>query len=517
MNHLIHRVSVDLRARSRVAAVVAQEATSRALQHDLPAALEAVFDARFPGNTTYRLDRLEVDLGALPERGFRKAFLAGVIKSLTDFDAKYRLDRFDLGGPPTGGFRNAIVTGVTKSFTDFDAKGMPPQPGVRIPKGPQFEQPGDQTAPSEGDAVQAFLFYIVHGSLPWFFPFERWRDEIPKALISGEAFSTLRSRLPSLVLEDPVRLQRLLPFPSLVTALFASEFRVAEESAALAEASLPAGPFDARIQLALWYLRLIPEPAAKVEDAKVEMALLGLLANYRGGAASIELRDFQPVISALAAFRRATQSPEIVRLSQLITRARRTVSNFRARGRIEFAKSESSGTTEDLAEIGVPTESAGIVLLHPFLIRFFQLFGWLDDRLRILDERRWHAVHALHWITHKHRARDDAELALEKALCQIPIQDPAHWPEVGSRVIEEAESLLRAVIGHWKALKDTSPDGLREAFLARPGLFYAVEPPRLHVETRGYDMLLSRLPWSFDRVALPWLRSAIHVRWPAPA
>ena len=82
---------------------------------------------------------------------------------------------------------------------------------------------------------------------------------------------------------------------------------------------------------------------------------------------------------------------------------------------------------------------------------------------------------------------------------------------------DEAESLLRAVIGHWKALKDTSPDGLREAFLARPGLLYLDEPPRLHVETRSYDMLLRRLPWSFELVALPWLRRPIHVRWPAPA
>ena len=511
MNHLIHRVSVDLRARSRATALTAQEAASRALQHDLPAALEAVFDARFPGNTTYRLDRLEVDLGALPARGFRKAFLAGVIKSLTN--AKDRLGRVevDLGEPVAGGFRKASLARVTKS--DFDAKGVPSQPGVRIPEARQFEQRRDQAEASDGDAVRAFLFYVVHGSLPWFFPFERWRDEIPKALISGEAFSTLRAALPRLVFDDPIRLLRLLPFPGLVDALLVSEYPVAPaRTAILGETSLAGGLLHVRIQLALWYLRLFPEP-----DAREEAALLRFLAVDRGGALPVERNDVRLIISALAEFRDTVKSQDIERLLQLIARVGEPVSDSSAEQRVEFPKTKSSARAEDFAENGVPTESAGIVLLHPFLIRFFELFGWLDSHLHIRAEHRWHAVHALHWITHKRWARDDAELALEKALCQIPIQDPVHSPEVGSRVIEEAENLLRAVIGHWKALKDTSPDGLREAFLARPGLFYAVEPPRLHVETRAYDMLLSRLPWSFDRIALPWLGSALHVRWPAPA
>jgi hypothetical protein len=356
------------------------------------------------------------------------------------------------------------------------------------------------------------LFYVVHGSVPWFFPFERWRDEIPKALISGEAFSTLRAALPRVAFEDPTRLLRLMPFPDLVSAMLALEYpAAAARSAILAGTSSPGGPLHRRVQLALWYLLRFPEP-----EAREEAALLRFLEVDRGGALRVERNDIRPIISALADFRAAVKSQDIERLLQLIARAREPVSGSPAEERVEFPKTKSSTKAEDFAEEGVPTESAGIVLLHPFLIRFLELFGWLDSHLHIRAEHRWHAVHALHWITHKRQARDDAELALEKALCQIPIQDPVRSPEVGSRVIEEAEELLRAVIGHWRALKDTSPDGLREAFLARPGLFYAVEPPRLHVETRAYDVLLSRLPWSFDRVALPWLRSPIQVRWQKP-
>ncbi|MGA9577344.1 MAG: contractile injection system tape measure protein, partial [Terrimicrobiaceae bacterium] len=87
MNHLIHRVRVELLTNTRVAAIAAQEAASRALQDDLDA-VEAAFDTRFPEDTTLRLDRLEVELGPLPVRGFRQAFIAALVQSLTDIDAK---------------------------------------------------------------------------------------------------------------------------------------------------------------------------------------------------------------------------------------------------------------------------------------------------------------------------------------------------------------------------------------------------------------------------------------------
>jgi hypothetical protein len=483
VNHLIHRVRVEFRANTRAAAIVAQETTSRALQDDLDP-VEAVLNTRFPENTVQRVDRFEVDLGALPLRGFRKAFVASLAKALTGLDAELVRAR----------------------------------PAVRILESSQIGQNLAREQGGSNDAVEVFLHYITHGSLPWFFPLERWRNEIPKVLMSREAFSALRLRLPLLVLEEPARLLRLVSFPSLVSALFSLEFPMAKASAAsVAEASLPPGPFRGRIKLALWFLRRTPEPTAKVEDSKTEMALLDLLAGDRGRSAAIELRDSQSIISALAALRKAAKSPEVERLSRLVKPAARQVSDFRARGRMDFAKPERFDATEDQAENGVPTESAGIVLLHPFLIRFFQLFGWLDDRLHILDEHRWHAAHAMHWIVHKHPARDEVDLVLEKALCGIPLGEIACWPELEYKVKEEADALLRAVIAHWKALKDTSPDGLREAFLARPGLFYPVEPPRLHVETRAYDVLLSRLPWSIDRIALPWLLSPIQVRWQKPS
>jgi hypothetical protein len=66
----------------------------------------------------------------------------------------------------------------------------------------------------------------------------------------------------------------------------------------------------------------------------------------------------------------------------------------------------------------------------------------------------------------------------------------------------------------------TSVAGLRESFLQREGRLQqdktpAGEPPRwrLRVHTRGIDVLLDRLPWSFQTIRLPWMQGALHVEW----
>jgi hypothetical protein len=80
--------------------------------------------------------------------------------------------------------------------------------------------------------------------------------------------------------------------------------------------------------------------------------------------------------------------------------------------------------------------------------------------------------------------------------------------------IEACEELLRAVIGHWKALGSTSSDGLREAFLQREGkLESTANGFRLQVERKAQDVLLSHLTWGYALVKLPWMTSMLHVTW----
>ena len=82
---------------------------------------------------------------------------------------------------------------------------------------------------------------------------------------------------------------------------------------------------------------------------------------------------------------------------------------------------------------------------------------------------------------------------------------------------EEIDSLLAAVRSHWKALGNTSVDGLRLSFLQRRGLLRKADDAwQMQMQTEGIDMLLALLPWSINVVKLPWMPLPLMVEWHAP-
>ena len=80
---------------------------------------------------------------------------------------------------------------------------------------------------------------------------------------------------------------------------------------------------------------------------------------------------------------------------------------------------------------------------------------------------------------------------------------------------EEAAAMLEAVIRHWEVLKNTSIDGLRSAFLNRPGKVTPREDGGwlLQVEASGVDILLDQLPWTVSMIKLPWMNTMMWVEW----
>jgi hypothetical protein len=79
---------------------------------------------------------------------------------------------------------------------------------------------------------------------------------------------------------------------------------------------------------------------------------------------------------------------------------------------------------------------------------------------------------------------------------------------------DESETLLKAAIKHWSALKNTSPDGLREGFLQREGKLILNDfQDRLIVESKAQDVLLSYLPWGYSIFKLAWMKGALYIEW----
>lgn len=180
---------------------------------------------------------------------------------------------------------------------------------------------------------------------------------------------------------------------------------------------------------------------------------------------------------------------------------------------------------EPATSTGHIVSQAGLVLLHAYLPRCLDVLGLYPSGQRgPLADHLWpRAAAVLHWLATGRDAALECELGLIKPLLGRRDQHDEHdalshgLPTLLPHEREEADALLRAVLGHWRALKGTSVAGLRESFLQRRGWLEARDQAcLLRVEPAPYDVLLGSLPWGMSLVRLPWMTQPLHVEWSTP-
>lgn len=169
---------------------------------------------------------------------------------------------------------------------------------------------------------------------------------------------------------------------------------------------------------------------------------------------------------------------------------------------------------------GLLVPQAGLVLLHPYLPRLFEAAGLVaaGHRGPLPDAVVPRAAALLHWLA-SGTAALEFELPFVKLLLGFTPDTPfSHaLPSLTEAERAEAEALLAAVLAHWQALRGTTTDGLRTAFLRRRGqLRRQDEAWQLRVEPEPFDMLLGLLPWSIGLVRLPWMPWPLLTEWDAP-
>lgn len=177
---------------------------------------------------------------------------------------------------------------------------------------------------------------------------------------------------------------------------------------------------------------------------------------------------------------------------------------------------EQADASEQLPDgTALYVQQAGLVLLHPFLPAFFKNVDLLDGKAFKNDEARALAVHLLHFLASGETEQPDHGLILPKLLCGMrPAQTLPRFVPLEPALQEAARGLLEAVLQHWNALGNTSPDGLRANFLLREGrLLEQQEEWRLRVTQRAYDLLLERLPWTISIIKLPWMPQFLKTEW----
>lgn len=176
---------------------------------------------------------------------------------------------------------------------------------------------------------------------------------------------------------------------------------------------------------------------------------------------------------------------------------------------------KDKSSEEKIKQESLHINNAGLVLLHLFLKTFFITTGIADPSGKISNENLDIAVQALHFIATGRESVYEAELVFEKFLCGLPV----HYPVIReslltSEIRTEAEEMLKAVIANWAALKNTSPDGLREAYIQRDGIIQKTEKGyKLTVEAKTLDILLDRLPWNYTIINWYLIDKLIFVEW----
>ncbi|GAB3573332.1 contractile injection system tape measure protein [Hymenobacter daeguensis] len=458
-----------------------QSQLSRLCADYLLPALAQVLDRCAPPGVHLVLDRLDLEAGPLA------------------------LDRLEQDAPAL------LAQAVEKALQEKTAQ---------LPLAPQPAAADLQVKTTPQTVEEAFFHFLNTGQLPWAFRLPEgrqleqavlgaWAAVAGPAAITGRVREALRRALAAATVRQRLAWQFSAAFREKLMATLwpESQRTLAAVGGVLQLAGKAFGPaLDEAVsgfERLLWEVALthIARGAAPNADEAVREAWLRLPASARqqtGLQAVLEKHwpgSTQPPAaagSAAAAAATRAASPEA--------------------GPAE-TPATGAGNLPELKQISY-LDNAGLVLLHPFLPRFFEGLGLTKNNQLLQPER---ALCLLHFLATGQRSAPEYALALPKLLCAVPLGQPVATDlPLTAAEIDEAEVLLQAVVQHWTALRSTSPDALRGTFLARAGkLAYRPQSADwlLQVEPMSYDILLDQLPWGVSMIQLPWMPRLLRVEW----
>ena len=153
---------------------------------------------------------------------------------------------------------------------------------------------------------------------------------------------------------------------------------------------------------------------------------------------------------------------------------------------------------------GIYIQNAGLVIVASLLPALFEKLA-LFDGVVITDMNR--AVCLVQYLASGRERIAEFELGLAKILCGLDTDTPVDTSiRLCKKEKQAINDLLVSVIEYWEVLKNTSPEGLQQTFLQRPGKMQFINSDWvLQVEQKPWDVLLPHLPWNFNITKLPWM------------
>lgn len=171
---------------------------------------------------------------------------------------------------------------------------------------------------------------------------------------------------------------------------------------------------------------------------------------------------------------------------------------------------------QNLLQEGISVHNAGLVILNVYFNMLFERLGLLQENQFKDNEAQLRAVHYLQYVATGLTKTEEHFLTLNKVLCGLPLNEPVKE----SIVMTDAEKqlingMIESSISHWSAIGASSLDGFRGNWLVRDGVLREEEDRwELTVEKKSYDILMTKSPFSFSIIKMPWMKKPLHVNWP---
>jgi hypothetical protein len=511
MAHLINRLRFEARCSEEEQAFALRQSFARTLQPEIAAIVDAVCSEYVSDDEWLQIETLEIDLGGFSPQSFAR-----------DFSAV---------------FRERFATELGKKLGAVT-----------------FEQ---RRASRRHSRLELFRHFMTRGTLPW------WASETETNIdeLVQELLAATPRRLRALLYEcrenRPVWIRTALQLHgetqcaviSLVDELQNAEFQLLQWVKAFSTGDLRSGIANEILAAARSVLLFrAPEVIGVRENAAAVFQIFAAVVKEIAPAGSAALSEFMPSASNApgprigetsgeaphpagmnaAADGGETKIPMPTAVSESVTPyyaeelipeklPASLLTDFLSMHAVDARQNgtEFSSGLEADGERRYVVRHSGIILAAPFFRNFFDACGLLDGTAWKNKQAQYQAMHLLKYLCTGSKKTPEYSLTLEKLCCGIAIEEPVPTAaDLREQQLQEARDLLAALIGHWKALKNTSIGGLRETFLKRDGLLSTKHGGwLLQIERKTLDVLLDGIPWGYSTVALPWNDYLIHVEW----
>ena len=488
--HIIEKVLVEVNTSDIKATGVVRNDINQFLKEEVLPKIESVFKQFETQSTIVRLDRISIDFQLSVDNGFISVNTNTY--SRLEEQLKKHIYECILGFSDDSDLRNSRVREVT----------------------------------SRENLEEIFLFFLKYGYYPWYGNQSHIRRFIEENIwaISYKSGVFIK-KLRSLLMQKRVFLRFVYQYPlSMVFSVFLPKSRFAEiETHISGSNNLPLSPLKTDFLNTLFILST--EPDIKEVISCLESWIYRLhTVNEKN---SYELN--QDILKTIPiTYLNVTEVQQVLN-KMLEFQSDYKSGNFQNRPELTYSETgnrkikdwnsqhpkdaDTEFFEKDLNEIRV--QNVGLILLYPFFRHFFSGLKLVDGRNRILSDKKFQAVQILHFLATSEEEAWEGDLVFEKFLCGIPLNQPVPKRSLlTARMKEGANNLLEDIVRKWPALRNTSPDGLRQMFIQRDGkLIKRDRNFKLIVERKAQDVLLEKLSWNISLVKIPWTKGLLYVEW----